>query len=173
MGLPGIEQLVGGSRRRELDDFVRRYDDGPPHEGYSDDEVIDRYEQVSEHVPDDVYEESAYEAFARMSPRERREFLQWTRQQARAQDVHVPDFDQDGIDDRVERDPRALARLARSMHSRDPGLFGEVVSGGHARRRGRRQQPRKKQGGGSPLGHPLAKGALAGIAAIAAKKMLT
>ena len=34
MGLPGLEQLVGGSRRHQLDDFVRRDDDGPPHEGY-------------------------------------------------------------------------------------------------------------------------------------------
>ena len=170
MGLPGLEQLLGG-RRDEYRDFVRRYDEGPPHEGYDDDEVYERYEEVSEHVSPDDYEDAAYHAFARMSPQERREFLQWTRGQARDHGAYVPDFDEDGIDDRVERDPRALARIAGRMHRQEPGMFGEVVSGGRARRKQRRRQPRKKQQ--SPLGNPLAKAALAGIAAFAAKKMIS
>ena len=171
MGFPGLDQILGGGRRNDFQDFVRRYEEGPPHEGYDDDEVYDRYEEVAEHLSPEDYEESAYEAFARMSPQERRQFLQWTRQQARAHDAYVPDFDQDGIDDRVEQDPRALARIAGRMHRQDPGLFGEVASGGRVRRRRKRRQPRKKQQ--SPLGNPLAKAALAGIAAIAAKKMMS
>ncbi len=120
------------------------------------------YEQVAEHAPPDVYEESSYEAFARTSPQERRQFAQWVRQQAREQNVAY--VDQDGIDDRTEQDPRVLAQLAGRMHRQQPGMFGQVASGGRVRSRGQRKQ-------GSPLDNPLAKAALAGIAAIAVKKM--
>ena len=170
-----LESLLGGQpqRRREYEDFARRYDEGPPWDGYDDDEVVDRYAEISEHVPPDVYEDSAYEAFQRLSPQERRQLGQHLRQQARQQNVNFPDFDRDGVDDRFE-DPRFMAQMAGRMHRQRPGMFGDVVSGGRIqqrRRQGqRRQQGKRKQA--NPLGNPLAKAALAGIAAIAVKKMM-
>ena len=164
-----LQQLLGGPGREQYQDFVNRYEQGPPHEGYSDDEVLDRYEQVSEHVPPDVYEQSAYEAFARMSAQECRQFAQYLRQQARQQNTGFQDLDQDGIDDRAEQDPHVLAQVAGRMHRQQPGMFGQVVSGGRVRPRGHRKQPRKQK---SPLDNPMAEAALAGIAAIAVKKMM-
>jgi len=36
------ELLAGGQRRNEYKDFVKRYEQGAPSEGYSDQEVLER-----------------------------------------------------------------------------------------------------------------------------------
>ena len=126
-----LKNLLGGQpkRRREYDDFVNRYEQGPPRAGISDQEAIERYEEVAPHLPPEVYEESAYEAFNRMSPRERRQFAQYVRQQTRQQGAHFPDLDQDGIDDRIEQDPRVMAQIAGRMHRQQPGMSARSRAG--------------------------------------------
>ena len=172
-----LENLLGGPQRQHYEDFVQRYDQGPPWQGIDDDEAIDRYHEVTPQLSPEMYEDSAYEAFQRMSPQERRQFGQYLRQQARQQQMGFPDLDQDGVDDRFEQDPRFMAQMAGRMHRQQPGMFAQLATGGRAgqRRRGqgqqqRRQQQKKKQQ--NPLDNPLAKAALAGIAAIAVKKMM-
>jgi hypothetical protein len=158
-----LENLFGGQeQQRDYRDFVNRYEQGSPHEGYSDDEVINRYQQVSRQLPHDVYQESAQEAFSRMSPQERMQFGQHLQQQTRQQNYNFPDLDQDGQDDRYQ-DPNYLARATGRMHQQQPDLLSQVL-GGAAQSFG--------GGGGGIFSNPLAKGALAGIAAIAAKKMM-
>ena len=172
-----LQMLGGQQRRQEYDDFINRYDQGAPWDGIGDDEAYQRYNEVAPHVPEDVYEESAYEAFSRMSPQQRRQLAQYLRTQARDQGyaAQFPDLDNDGIDDRFERDPRLMAQTMRRIHAQQPGMFPEMIGGGRGfggqmRGQQRRRQQRKKQS--SPLDSPIAKAALAGIAAIAAKKML-
>ena len=87
MGL--FESLLGGrgggqqqQQRREYEDFVGRYEQGPPWTGVSDQEAVQRYQQVAPHRSPEVYEQSAQEAFARMSPQERAQFGQYLRQRA-------------------------------------------------------------------------------------------
>ena len=137
------------AQRHQYQDFVSRYDQGPPWEGVSDDEAIDRYHEVTPHLSPEMYEESAHEAFQRMSPQERRQFAQYLRQQQRQQRMGFPDLDQDGIDDRVERDPRLLAQMAGRMHRQQPGMFAQLATGGRAARRrrghGQQRQRRRKQ----------------------------
>ena len=41
------ELLAGGQRQKEYGDFVKRYEQGDPSEGYSDQEVLKRYGEVS------------------------------------------------------------------------------------------------------------------------------
>src|SRR5690242_14968254 len=41
------ELLTGGQRQKEYGDFVKRYEQGDPSEGYSDQEVLNRYGEVS------------------------------------------------------------------------------------------------------------------------------
>ena len=62
-----LENILGGGQNHEQDyrGFVNRYEQGAPHEGYSDEEVANRYQQVSRDLPADVYQESAQEAFSR------------------------------------------------------------------------------------------------------------
>ena len=151
-----FQQLMGGGQQQELQGFVQRYDQGPPYAGFSGQEAMDRYQQVATRLPPDVYQQSAAEAFGRMSPQERAQLTQYMRQQASQQGVNFPDLNQDGIDDRVQQDPNALAQLTTRMHQQQPGLLGQLLGGG----------------GGSMLDNPMAKAALAGVAAIAVKKMM-
>ena len=156
-----LEQLMGGGKRRsDWDDFVGRYDQGAPYDGISDREAFDRYQQVAPQLPPDVYERSAQEAFARMSPQERAQFVQYLRQRAQQQHFNFPDLNQDGIDDRVQQDPRELARMMTRMRQQQPNMLEQLLGGGGG------------GGMGDMLGNPLAKAALAGVAAIAVKQMM-
>ena len=158
-----LEGLLGGGKQRsDWDDFVGRYDQGAPYDGILDREAFDRYQQVAPQLPPDVYERSAQDAFARMSPQERMEFTQYLRQRAQQQNLNFPDLNQDGIDDRVQRDPGELARMTTRMRQQQPGGLGALLGGGGG----------GGGGMGDMLGNPLAKAALAGVAAMAVKQMM-
>jgi hypothetical protein len=159
-----LQTILGGGHEDDYRKFVDRYEQGSPHEGYSDDEVVNRYQQVSRQIPHDVYHESAHEAFSRMSPQERMQYGQYMQQQARQQNFNFPDIDQDGQDDRYQ-DPRYLARVTSQMHQQQPDLLGQLMSGAAGAIMGGNR-------GGSPLGNPLVKGAMAGIAAMAVKNLM-
>ena len=109
-----------------------------------------------------LYEESVREAFARLSPEERLQFTQYLRQQAQQQHLDFPDLNQDGIDDRVQQDPGDLAQMTSRMRQEQPGGLGQLLGGGGG----------GGGGMGDMLGNPIAKAALAGIAAMAVKKMM-
>jgi hypothetical protein len=145
MAMDFLQSLLGGQRRAEYDDFVRRYEQGPPSEGYSNQEVVQRYR-----------EQSAEEAFQRLSPEERRAFAEWLRQRSRHEGVEFPDVDRDGRDDRLQ-DPRELARAMARVQQRQPDVL-ERLLGGQS---------------GTALDNPLVKAALAGVAAMAAKRILS
>ncbi len=170
-----LENLLGGRgggqhpQRQEFEDFVGRYEQGPPWAGISDQEAVQRYQQVAPQLPPDVYQQSAQEAFARLSPQERAQFAQYLRQRAQQQNVQIPDLNRDGIDDRLQ-DPAYLAQVTGRMHQQQPGMLDQLLGLGGGSGAG--------SGGGAGgddaaiLGHPLAKAALAGIAAMAAKRMM-
>ena len=155
--------LGGGQQRREYQDFADRYDQGPPWAGISDHEAASRYQQVATRLPPDMYQRSAEDAFARMSPQERLEFARHLQQRSRQQSLDFPDFNQDGIDDRYQ-DPRMLAQVTSRMEQQQPGILGQLLGGGGGGAGG---------GAGSMLDNPLAKAALAGVAAMAVKKMMS
>ena len=150
-----FENLFGGQQRQEAEDFFNRYQQGHPAEGYSEEEVMQQYQKVAGSAPDDIYQQSAEESFARLSPQERKEFFQFLRQKAQQQGTQdFTDLNQDGVDDRYQ-DPHELAQLTTRMRRQQPGFLEQLLGGG---------------GQGMP-GNPLAKGALAGIAAMAMRKM--
>jgi hypothetical protein len=63
------ELLAGGQRQKEYSDFVDRYEQGHPSQGYSDQEVLKRYGEVSHAVPADQYAQAAQEASLVTVPR--------------------------------------------------------------------------------------------------------
>ena len=142
----------GGGKRAEYEDFVKRYDKGEPHEGIDDEEARNRYKEVSGDLSDDDYELSAQEAFQRMSPQQRREFARLMRNQGRERGVQFGEYDRD--DDEADQDPRHLAKMTRRARKQQPGGLAGLLGGG-----------------GGMLGNPAAKAALAGVAAMAAKRM--
>ncbi len=176
-----LGNLMGRDDRQEYRDFTERYDEGAPYDRISDEEAANRYREVAPNLSEDDYRLSAREAFERMSPEERVEFGRMLREEAqqRGHDEFV-DRDHDGQDDRFQ-DPEYLAGVTSSMHRREPdlmssllssamgsgggGLMGGMMGGGMTGGHG-------ASGGGGMLGNPVAKAALAGIAATAAKKMM-
>ena len=159
MGMDLLGQLLGGGQRREeYQDFVNRYDTGAPWDGISDREAYSRYQQVAPQLPPQMYQESAQEAFSRLTPQQRLQLGQHLQQQTRQQGLNVPDLNRDGIDDRLQ-DPAYLARATGQLHQQQPGILGDLLGGGG--------------GGQGMLQSPIAKAALAGIAAVAVKKMMS
>ena len=81
------------------------------------------------------------------------------RQQGRSRQVDLGEFDHDD-DDRLS-DPHQLARMSRHVRKQQPGGLASLLGGGGG-------------GGGAAgmLGNPLAKAALAGVAAMAAKRVM-
>jgi hypothetical protein len=65
--------MGGGTQRQAYEDFARRYEEGPPWEGYSDEEVMERYAEVAHKLPSSDYEAAVREALARLSPEQQAE----------------------------------------------------------------------------------------------------
>jgi hypothetical protein len=161
MGMDMLAQILGGGQnRQQYEDFVNRYDTGAPWDGISDQEAFSRYQQVAPQLSPQMYQESAQEAFSQLTPQQRLQLGQHLQQQTRQQGLNVPDLNQDGIDDRLQ-DPAYLAQATGQLQQQQPGILGDLLGGGGG------------GGGQSMLQSPIAKAALAGIAAMAVKKMMS
>ena len=162
--------LGGGQQRQQFQDFANRYDQGAPWDRISEQEALQNYQQVAPHLPPQVWQESAQESFARLSPQQRMELGRYLQQGARQRGVNIPDMNRDGIDDRLQ-DPRYLAQVAGQMRQQQPGLFSQLLGG--AMGGGQRGGGGQMGDMGQLLNNPIAKAALAGIAGTAAKRMLS
>jgi hypothetical protein len=146
--------MGGGSQREHVQDFVKRYEQGRPWEGVSDEEAAQHYTNVAQQMDPQAYQAAAEEALGRLSPDERTELAGHLRQQARQQDVNFP-----GLHETPNLEhPGVLASLMSAMHGQQPGILGQLLGGSSA--------------GGSGVQSNVAKAALAGIAAIGLKKVL-
>lgn len=151
------ELLGGGQQQQSYEDFVKRYQQGPPTEGYSGQEVMERYEKVAPNLPSQDFMQAAQQAFANMSPQEREQFAQYVNQQAQQRNVNIPQFS--GQQDyRQFQSPENLARATTEIQQQDPGLFGQLFGGGGDK--------------SNMLNNPIAKAALAGITAFAAQQIM-
>jgi hypothetical protein len=155
MGMNLLEQLLGGAQQRQdYQDFARRYEQGAPHEGYSDQEVVQRYQQIAPNLSPQEYEDAAEQAYARLSPQERVQFADYLRQQA--QQRGVSGFGQSAPIQQYQ-DARMLAQATTQLNQQRPDLLSSLLGGGS---------------GGGMLGNPLARAALAGIASMAVSRVL-
>jgi hypothetical protein len=156
-GLDFLQNLLGApQQRQDYQDFVNRYDQGHPSEGYTDQETVNRYQQVTNQLPPDAYQQSAREAFEKLSPEERVEFGRYLQSRAQQQNVNVPALGS-GTDPNRFQDPGALAQATTQMHQQEPDMLTKVLTGKT----------------GTALDNPLARAALAGVAAMAARRVLT
>jgi hypothetical protein len=153
------ELLGGGQRQKDYRDFVDRYERGNPSEGYSDQEVLKRYGEVSHAVPPDQYAQAAQEALGKLSPEDRAEFLKMLQERAAARGVKLPG--------KVASDPKDLGKVLTDLHEK-PGQLRDILGPGNGQSQG--QAP-----GSNPIGDmlssPMAKAVLAGIAAMVVKRM--
>ncbi len=173
--------------RHKAQDFVNRYEQGPPSDGISDEEALQNYQSVAGRLSPRELEDSAAEAYERMSPDERRAMARFLNDRSNVQFDQIPD------------DPRGLARMTSQVQSQQPdgiaGLLGgmmggdgmgDMMGGGNSGgvggmlsglMGGNDDRNRQQQGGGGGgmgdmLQHPIARAALGGIAAVAMKKMI-
>ena len=153
------ELLGGGQRQKEYRDFVDRYQQGDPSEGYSDQEVLKRYGDMSHAVPSNQYAQAAQEALGKLSPEERAAFVKMLQERAAASGVALPG--------QVAPEPKELGQVLTGLHEKR-GQLRDLLGGG--------AQPQKQAQGSNPikdmLASPQAKAVLAGIAATLAKRVM-
>jgi hypothetical protein len=118
-------ERIAGNKRAEFKDFLKRYDQGPLDEGYTDSEVRSRYEEVAARLPDSDYEESAMAAFSRMTPGERNEFYSQLRSSATRQGFSTTAFESEGI--APQDDPAVLAGLTTRLRS-EPEVLPSLLN---------------------------------------------
>jgi hypothetical protein len=94
--------------QKTFKDFVNRYQQGDPSEGYSDQEVLKRYGEVSHAVPPDQYAQAAQEAMSKLSPEDRAEFLKMLQERAAERGVKLPG--------KVASDPKDLGKVLTDLH---------------------------------------------------------
>jgi hypothetical protein len=88
-----------GASREDHQDFVERFRQGP--RAVSEEEAASRYEQGAPNLPPEVYQHSAQEVFAQLTPEQRMQLGQVLIQSAREQGQSFPDVNEGGIDDRL------------------------------------------------------------------------
>ena len=158
-----LEMLMGNSQTREgFKDFLSRFEEGPPSEGYEDQEVLDRYGEVAHKASLSDYEQAARDAFGRLSQSDREEFGQLLAGRAQNKGLDLPGLTPARSQGFGDLD--WLANMTSQIHQQ-PGLLRDLLGGLTG---GSRETSRS----GSILSSPLAKAALAGIAAMLVKKVL-
>ena len=106
-----LDDLLGNEQlQKRFKDFVKRYGQGAPSEGYSDQEVLERYGEVSQCLSREQYAQAAQEALGKLSPEERAEFLEMLQERAAARGVNLPG--------KVASDPKDLGNVLTDLHEK-------------------------------------------------------
>jgi hypothetical protein len=156
-----LDELLGGAQRqKEYRDFINRYEQGHPSEGYSDREVLNRYAEVSHAVSPDQYATAAQEALSKLSPEERAAFVKVLQAQAAARGVP--------LSQEVRPEPKELGDVLTNLHQK-PGQLREILGDANAQSR---EQAQASNPIGDLLASPMAKAVLAGIAAMVVKRVM-
>lgn len=157
-----LEMLLGsGEKRAGFEDFLKRFEEGPPSEGYSDQEVMDRYGEVSHKVSPSDYQQAAREAFGHLSQADRQELGRMLAGQAQDRKIGLPQLSPG--QGKSFGDLDWLSNITGQLHQQ-PGLLREILGG--------LTGGRDTGGSGGILSSPLAKAALAGITAMLVKKVM-
>jgi hypothetical protein len=156
------ELLGGGQRQKEYKDFINRYEQGDPSEGYSDQEVLKRYNDVAHAVPTNQYSQAAIEALGKLSPEDRAAFLKMLQERAAASGVTMPR--------QVTPEPKDLGQVLTDLHKK-PGQLRDMLGGGNVQPQAQAQE-QESNPLSDILASPQAKAVLAGIAAMVVKNFM-
>ena len=157
-----LEMLMGNSQTQQgFKDFLNRFEEGSPWEGYSDREVLDRYGEVAHKVSPSDYQQAARDAFGHLSQSDREEFGQLLAGQARSKGFELPGLAPG--QDQGFGDLDWLTNITGQLHQQ-PGLLRDLLGGLTGNK--------ESASSGGIFSSPLAKAALAGIAAMLVKRVL-
>jgi len=162
-----LEMLLGSSQAQEgFKDFLNRFEEGDPSEGYDDQEVLNRYGEVSHRVSSSEYEQAARDAFGRLSQADREEFGRMLAGQAQSRGLSLSGLTPGRGQSFGNTD--WLTQIVSQLHQQ-PGLLRDILGGLAG---GKSTGSSAGSSAGSILSSPLAKAALAGITAMLVKKAL-
>lgn len=126
-----FDKLLGkddGPERQAPQEPNRRPTEGRPVGGSGDAQAIERYRYLLKTAPPEAIEQAHEEAFAQLSPEQRRTLLEQLRSDA-------PEYER-GAATSTTDDPRNLAKLATRAEMRQPGTLERVFGGAGAGRGG-------------------------------------
>lgn len=98
-------------------DFVSRVESGNKAEGYSTEEAVQNYKNVTSGLSDEEFESVAADALNQLTPDQRREFTHVIKEQAGID-----------LDDNLD-DPQQLAALTKQFRSQSGGDMGGLLGG--------------------------------------------
>ena len=152
-----LKNIFAGGSPDNFTDRSQQYQNGyqggqGQFDDLDDDEVRDRYGRTLQHAPPDVLDAAHEEAFKRLPLGERQRMVEGFR---RASDDPQQAFRYDGFTGGQEDyDPRRMGQMFGQAQRQQPDLLQQML------------------GSGGALGNPMAKMAMAGVAAIAAQKLM-
>lgn len=166
-----VKKLFGGGddssqQQQQAQDFVNRYQQGAPDQGYTDQEAAQHYQNVAQNADPATIQRAAEQTFNGMDPAQRTQVSQMLQQQGGG----------------GSSDPREMAGTVAQLHQQNPGglasmfgmgggsggggiggMIGSALGGGGNS---------SGSGGGGFPGGTLGKVALGGIAAYAMKEVM-
>ncbi len=180
-GLFGSGGETGPADVDKAKDFVNRYEQGDPTEGYSSDEALDYFGRVAQQASPDQMDRAMRESMNRLNPSQRQEFAQML-QQRMGGEVQRPMTDNDPND--LDNFMGGLGQMFGGGGGGGGGglggLLGGLLGGGSASTGagslfGDGGSSRNGGGGsgglGDLVGSPVGKAVLAGAAAFAMKEL--
>jgi hypothetical protein len=150
----GILEGLFGEKGGGLAAFAKRFEGGGS-DVFSDQEAAQHHGAVAERLPAEHYQQAAEDALTQFSPEQRTQLVDHLREQARQQDVNFPTLHEE----QRLHEPGLLAGLFGRMQQQQPGLLEQLLGGGGGR-------------GGGTFANPIAKMALASIAAMGIRRIL-
>lgn len=177
-GLFGSGGETGPADEDRAKDFVNRYEQGDPTEGYSADEAVEYFGRVAQHASPEQMDRAMRDSMGRLNPSQRQEFAQMLQQRMGGQ-VERPMTDNDPND--LDGFMGGLGQMfgGGSGGGGLGGLLGGLLGGGTGSANtgsmfGDNGSSRNGGGGGGLgdlINSPVGKAVLAGAAAFAMKEM--
>ena len=125
---------------------------GGKYEHLDDNDVYDRYQRTMQHAPPDVVAQAHEEAFSRLPPQEQQQIIERFR---RANDDPQQQFQYPGFTQRQSQfSPRDMGGMFQQAQRQQPDLLSQIMGPGRA------------------MSNPMAKMAMAGVAAMVAGKLM-
>jgi hypothetical protein len=177
-----LKQMFGGGsfesndKAKQAQDFVNRYEQGDPTEGYSKEEAFEHYKQVAQHASPETMQRATTKAVEKLNPDQRQAFAKMLQERQSGQvQRQVPEAGGQGgggLDDILGGLLGGGAGGAMSGGGIG-NLFGSLLGGGGAPSTNTGAVERGDGGGiGDILGSPVGKAIVGGIAAYAMKELM-
>jgi hypothetical protein len=182
----GGEEGEVQKKAAEAEDFVKRYEEGDPAEGYSTEEAVEHYKQVAAMASPEQMQKATQQAVQRLTPQEREDFAKMLQQRQSGQVQQREGAEAApggmGLDDILGSLMGGAMTQPGATSGGGGGGLGDILGslmGGMTGQPGATTQTGAMQqgdGGGFDIGEilssPAAKAVLAGVAAFGMKELM-